>query len=331
MGKKQRLAVRAGLAGIIGLGLQIGAGSVAARADTPVCNGTLSMGAIAASAEQLAEQCVNNAQTDAGIDSTGSGLLPSAYVPPTSLLTSIAAKEERLADITPYVSAMVADQVSVTALEGEATANNNSTPAAPTYAAENLASSTCKGPDGTSCPPRTQDVANQPIHAEGDGNGGVGYTCGPSSTRNMVQGMTGTDYGEAHFVDAEHTSSSDGTDIGNIASALNSQFSNYDSWELEKPSSPADLLTYAVSDVHYGHHGVIQNVNTIKLPFWGTHKARHYDLIEGYDTAGDGKIHIAEEWNHPYQNSPSPFGHQVAAATDDYAAVTSSPSGQIVW
>jgi hypothetical protein len=169
-----------------------------------------------------------------------------------------------------------------------------------------------------------------PLYYEGQGNGGATYTCGPSATRNMVAGMTGTDYGEATFATWESTSSSTGTVISNISGALNTHFSTWGGWALHAPTSGSDLLSYVVTDVNATHpQASIQNVQTSYLPFWNGYSAKHYDIAYGYNISSQ-LVTIGEEWNH-VSNGVNPFGSHTISASTDYSAVHGSPSGQMVW
>jgi hypothetical protein len=169
------------------------------------------------------------------------------------------------------------------------------------------------------------------LHYEGQGNGNKTYTCGPASTRNLVQMMTGTDYGEHQFEAWEGTSSVNGTAIGNIASTLNNHFGSYDTFAVTHPTSGALVLADAQTIVGEYSHEMVQNVLTNYLPFWGGHSAKHFDSVYGWSGSN---VTIGEEWDPPAIGLPvsygNPYGSHSLAATTDYTAIANSPTGQFV-
>lgn len=169
------------------------------------------------------------------------------------------------------------------------------------------------------------------IHKEGEGNGKKSYTCGPSATRNMVQAMTGRDYGELQFEQWEGTTSSVGTYIGNIVSTLNGHFSAYGGWTLKTPTSTTDLRNAIIVDTAGYNQSVILNVRTGYLSFFNGKYLNHYDVAQGYTAT---TIQIAEEWDPIYIYGSSsygnPYGSHQEASTNVYNAVRYSPTGQIV-
>jgi len=187
-------------------------------------------------------------------------------------------------------------------------------------------------PDGCTwkyTPPSYYPSQPTPFY-EGQGNAGKEYTCGPSATRNMVYAMTGQDFGEFQFEQWEGTSSSTGTATGNIMSTLNGHFSNWDTWTLETPSSPQQLVSYVATDTYQAKHGVVMNVQTHALSFWNGAFTRHYDLAYGYNS-GASSVAISEEWNHP-ANGGIPYGlHPNEPAINVFEAIHTSPSHQIVF
>jgi hypothetical protein len=181
------------------------------------------------------------------------------------------------------------------------------------------------------CPPSVYTLPIGTIFYEGQGNGGATYTCGPSATRNMVYNMTGRDYGEAQFASWENTSSSIGTYITDIRSALNNHFSTWGSWGLDLPASKTDLMADTITDTYYATHRqeMIQNVQTSYLSFWNGHSAKHYDDVYGYDQP-NSYIFVAEEWDH-VEGTSSPYGKHRITATMDFNAVHGSPSKEVVY
>lgn len=245
---------------------------------------------------------------------TGSATAPGVYTPTTDEAPAIAAKLQRAQQSQSYVAALLA-----TGLDPNTPGSADATSAA---------AAGC--PDGQCVPPA--QTLNQPLHAEGEGNGGKGYTCGPASTRNMIQQATGRDYGEYQFEAWEGTSSSTGTGTNQIVSALNAHFRNVDTWVNPTPSSTTDLMSYISNDVATYNHGVILNVNTTPLRFWFGAFARHYDLAHGYDTRGGGSVSIAEEWDHAVDGQGHhPFGYRTESLTNVFNAVHSSPSQQVIF
>ncbi|MGH3498585.1 MAG: hypothetical protein ACRDP1_14075 [Nocardioidaceae bacterium] len=190
-----------------------------------------------------------------------------------------------------------------------------------------------------SCPPGSPCVPNSgagplphPLYAEGEGDGGKTYTCGPSATRNMVKGMTEVDYGEAQFVSWEHTTT-DGTSAVEIRDALNAHFFNYGAWNVHVPSSTNDLMGRVADDVYYGQT-TIQNVLTSPLPFWAHVAYEHFDVAYFYNFSTND-LGVADEWNHdtvtPDGGHVNPFGFHIFPAPSDYNAVVESPDRQVVW
>jgi hypothetical protein len=191
--------------------------------------------------------------------------------------------------------------------------------------------------------PATYDIVAT-NHKEGEGNlkpDGTYkfYTCGPASSRNMVQSFTGTDYTEGKFETWEATSPVNGTPIGSISQALNAHFSSYDTWAPYPPKSGTDLINHVANDVYHSRHGVIFNVQTQYLRFWNGHNARHYDWAYGYDATA-GQVHIAEEWDPVYNNANSslskyggknPYGLWHISGHNAFLAIHNSPSNEVVY
>jgi hypothetical protein len=162
---------------------------------------------------------------------------------------------------------------------------------------------------------------------EGQGNFNKTYTCGPASSRNMIQDLTGHDYGEYQFEVWEGTSSSTGTPAGNIRNAFNNHFAGYDTWALYAPTSGYDLANTIGASVWYARHGIILNVATQYLSFWSGHAARHYDYGYGWDKSGATAVNIAEEWS----GRTGTYGYHREPGSNAYNAVHFSPSGTVVW
>lgn len=267
-------------------------------------------------------QCVadNSGPGTPFVGDTGSALAPTPYVPTTDEAPVIAAKMQALQQVEPYIDALLVDGLSANSSPGAASA---------TSVAVDAAARSC--PDGK-CPMSAKTLGNQPLHAEGEGNGTKTYTCGPASTRNLIQQATGRDYGEYQFEVWEGTSSSTGTGTDAIVRALNGHFRNVDTWTSPTPSSPGALMSMLAQDISGANHGVILNVNTTSLPFWFGAFARHYDLAYGYDTRGAGSASIAEEWQHAVDRAGHvPYGYRTTALSDAYAAVHGSPTQQVIY
>lgn len=190
------------------------------------------------------------------------------------------------------------------------------------------------------CPSRTFTLQSPAQKYEGQGNTYYNsncacytpktWTCGPSSTRNMVITMGASDPGEHQLELWENTSSSNGTIFGNIVNTLNNHYGSYGTWSLHKPSSESNLLAVVATDTWYYRQPLIQNVQTSYLPYWNGHSAKHYNMIYGYsyDTP---QIYVDEEWNTAknlvgtaaYGN---PYGLHSPSLAHDYDAVIGSPS-----
>jgi hypothetical protein len=186
------------------------------------------------------------------------------------------------------------------------------------------------------------------LHPEGEGwatwtyknaAGNVVYrpywTCGPSSTRAMLQGLTNTNYTEPTVNGWEGTTTQ-GTNTGNIPTALNNHFSRYDHFVLYKPKTGTDLVGALIKDQHNGQlpHALISNVLTSSLPFWNGHHTTHYDLVYAYDNYGSD-VWMGEEWDSTYNlgRTPSygdPYGSHFISADTAQHAIASSPSHDVI-
>jgi hypothetical protein len=247
-----------------------------------------------------------------GIDNTGVADSPSnsdqladeSYTPPAA---PIIAKETLLSQITPDIEYAL--------LTGQYPPLGQSCP------------------DGD-CAPRAQNIANQPLKPQE-----TTYTCGPASTRLMILQMTGTDIPEKDLAAEEHTSSKTGTTVTAIPKTLNAHQSQSVFALKTVGGQASDYMSIVVSDVHYGHHGIINNVLTTSLSFWGGHRARHYDTTYGYDLGSGGTVAVAEEWD-PTRfhislrgyGDQNPYGyHEAEPVQNVWTAVRQSTSGRVVW
>jgi hypothetical protein len=168
------------------------------------------------------------------------------------------------------------------------------------------------------------------------------YTCGPAASRIVLWQMNGTDPGEASLASEEHTSSVNGTTISSIAPVLN-RHQTADFFITSAPEDIGDYMSHVVDDVNKYHHGLVNNVLTNQLSFWGGHRARHYDVSYGYDFYSVGHVGIAEEWDPTAfgiglsGSGPSgysghnPYGYHTEPLSNVWAAVHTSPSQAIVW
>lgn len=190
--------------------------------------------------------------------------------------------------------------------------------------------STCGGGGG---PSWGKAPLPDPLFAEGAGDGGATWTCGPAATRNMVYGMTrgALDYSEATWAYRERTTQSDGTDITNIKGALNYYVGTaWGHWDITAPATNADLVSDVEADVNAANsQSGIQNVDTWPLYFWNGVGALHYDLDYGYNLNHDG-IYVGEEWDHE-ENGGYPYGFREPPVSQDLKAIKASPTHEIVW
>lgn len=185
------------------------------------------------------------------------------------------------------------------------------------------------------------EVANMYIWKEGEGNGKKSYTCGPAATRNMVAAMWAhrygnyQDYGEAQFAAWEGTTTS-GTSLANIASALNAHFSQFGSWRTAFPSSKANLIGLVAVDTRTYYQPVILNVDTEEYSWWNGKALDHFDFAYGFDNTGSTDyIKVAEEWDPIYIYGSSTYGnpygrHPLTTLASAYRAVTKTSYHGIV-
>jgi hypothetical protein len=193
------------------------------------------------------------------------------------------------------------------------------------------------------CPAPTGRADPSPLYWEGEGDGAKTYTCGPAATRDLLSAIGVPDPGEAQIASWEGTSSSSGTGIGMIVTALNDHYGSKGTWKAVAPGTPNNLEARVIEDVNYEHMPVIANVQPgVWLKFWNGHSVQHghYDLISGYNWDA-GTLRWAEEWNTAEnsvgtQQYGNPYGFwNDVTAQDGYDAIVNSPSGQagtgIVW
>ncbi len=243
-----------------------------------------------------------SSQADDGtVESTGAGGIgPDPYQPPAELLPALKAK-----------------QAQVDALDAQLD-SGGALPA-------------CGG--ATTCAPTSYALPNLVIHKEGEGDGKKSYTCGPAATRNMIQTLTGRNITEATYATWEKTTSSNGTYIGDIASALNTHFSTTGSWAVYAMTSTTLLKGYVINDTYTDGMGIIEHVDTGYLSFFNGKHLGHYDMIYGYSSSG-GYIKIAEEWDPIYVHGSSsygnPFGTHSEPVANVYSAIRHSNSQSIV-
>ena len=94
----------------------------------------------------------------------------------------------------------------------------------------------------------------------------------------------------------EHTTRQ-GTYITSIVKALNAHQPASVFEDKDGGARASDYMSMVVADVHYSHHGLINNVLTRSLSFWGGHRAMHYDVSYGYDLSNGGSVAMAEEYD----------------------------------
>jgi hypothetical protein len=182
------------------------------------------------------------------------------------------------------------------------------------------------------------------------------YTCGPAASRLILWQINGVDPGEGLFgarggpklglAKLEHTDYH-GTVILSIPPVMNRR-QTLDAFFHRKPSDLNEYMSMVTGDVDgwwagSPGHGLINNVNTKSLSFWGGHSAKHYDVSYGYDYFLQGHIDIAEEWNptavgvsttKPGPNSyngHNPYGEWREPITNVWTAVHASPTQLVVW
>ncbi|MHB1614064.1 MAG: hypothetical protein ACYCXA_06565 [Actinomycetes bacterium] len=141
--------------------------------------------------------------------------------------------------------------------------------------------------------PATGTLANQALQRQEKT-----YTCGPAAARNMIQTLTGTDYGEGFFVTAMGTTTN-GTSSDQIRNALNAKFPGWGTWSLSYPKSASDVIRQVYVDVAQRGRGVIQNVYTLNMPYsiYAGHGLWHFNLSYGFDYTGVGYVQYAEQWD----------------------------------
>lgn len=238
------------------------------------------------------------------------------YVPPDAALPQIQAKEALVGN---YTAALNAGTVNFAANGVSASA-----------AAGTVTPQAC-GPDPECNTPSRFYLPGLVDHREGEGNGKKHWTCGPAATRNMVQTMTGADYGEHQFELWEGTTT-DGTDINAIASTLNNHFSSWGGWKVSRPTSSLNLLSYVITDTLTYRQGIIPNVSTGSLSFFKGHDLRHFDMIYGWGSSGD-HLGVNEEWDpvYIYGNADyQPYGQHDESRVYVFNAVYYSPTHSIV-
>jgi len=269
-------------------------------------------GGVAAAASSPAPITANTL-TNTGVADTG----PATYVPPTSAAAGVAAKLRLLAD-------MRSDHTAVS--------NGGSSQVIPnviTY-------------------PTYWNLSGVIDHYESEGNyctaNATGcywngsnwmhsYTCGPASTRNLVQMLTGTNNPEATYQSWEGTTT-DGTSISAIASTLNTHYGNWESWSVYHPTSASDLWNNMAIDLYSYITSVVQNVNTYYLDYFNGASLAHFNTVYGW--ASYSTLNIDEEWNTTMVFGSSawygnPWGLHTEDLNLDYAAVSNSISTDIVF
>ncbi|MBF4164016.1 DNRLRE domain-containing protein, partial [Nocardioides acrostichi] len=163
------------------------------------------------------------------------------------------------------------------------------------------------------------------------------YTCSAAATRNMVETFTGTDKGEAWFVNKFDLGPQGLEGIKHISKTLRSNWSDEykHTWVKRTPTGPIKYQARIIADIKHGFP-VVQDIATEYLPYWNNHALTHYNIAYGYDKL-DKTVAIAEEWNPyftygvtpPYGN---PYGlHATVPRSKAFAAVYHSPNHAIVF
>jgi hypothetical protein len=246
------------------------------------------------------------------------------YTPPAAALPQLQAKDNLS---NGYTAALDAGQVHFTTLG--ATSDTGDEPGV-NATTDTVTPQMC-GPEPTCNTPSSYYLPGLASHKEGEGNSKKHWTCGPASTRNMVQTMTGTDYGEHQFELWEGTTTS-GTSIGAISSTLNNHFGSWGGWKVYKPSSSSNLLSHVITDTLTYHQGVVSNVYTGYLSFFNGHYLRHFDMLYGWGSSGS-TVRVNEEWDPVYiygSASYQPYGRHAEATSHVYNAIHNSPTQGIV-
>lgn len=205
----------------------------------------------------------------------------------------------------------------------------------------NLGTDTTQGapggcPDGSCIPSRKSVPVRGPIlRQETD------FTCGPSSARNIVLWLTGTNVPEATLKTEMKTT--DSTYWVELRRELNERQNHTDyigsnPYDGDLPiQSPGDLMQRASASVHYDGVPVILNVAMEGLEYYNGHVGKHFNMSYGYDHAGGGYIKIADEWDPTYvgyslsrYGNENPYGYHAERLATAYTAVKGNKS-LIIW
>ena len=151
------------------------------------------------------------------------------------------------------------------------------------------------------------------------------YTCGPASLRNMVRVMNKVNTGsysamsEAKMEDLLNTTSN-GTWIEDIVTALNNKWSHYGSWKTANPVDKYDYLASVKVDLYDYKQPLIQGVRTDHLAYYNGVALNHFNTVSGYKKVDNGKkVRIMDSWN-PVKiygylpsryNGENPYGHHI--------------------
>jgi hypothetical protein len=171
------------------------------------------------------------------------------------------------------------------------------------------------------------------------------WTCGPSATRIVLGGMTGNDFGEGQSMswskaDGRYEGGSGlageentldpygpqegGTYPNPIARTLNAH-QGRNPYTYYSPGGPTELLGDISTDVGDSRYrvGVVEDIATQYLPFWGGKAYGHYDVIYGYDYYSSGHVMIYDEYNAPRWESGAnyqPLGAHTVTLQQDWNA-----------
>lgn len=193
------------------------------------------------------------------------------------------------------------------------------------------------------------EVAHLRLYREGEGNGGLRYTCGPSAMRNMLAALykrkTGRyrDFGERRLMGWAGTTRV-GTSRWNIAVGLNNHVPGFGYWETLRPHGAEDYLAWVVTSTNLLGRAVIADIDTKSLDYFHGHNLHHFNIVYGYDKRRDHRGHqrllVGEEWSRRYFWKTdrrtgkrlyfNPYGKHWVPLDHAYTAVSSSQIHGIV-
>jgi hypothetical protein len=165
------------------------------------------------------------------------------------------------------------------------------------------------------------------------------YSCGASSARLVVWGMTHADPSEAKMRSDLHMNGH-GTSSYAIPKVLNQYPTpRGDKFSRETPGDSGHYFNYVVTDTYNQRHSLIQSVKTEFLPYWSGQRFFHFNVTFGYNIQNGAQVRVAEEYdpsifdpdgwqkNYPHGN---PFGAHWVPVAKMWTAISAN-QGAIVW